>query len=265
MTPETPEEKVAWVMFFIIVCVMIAYGVLCNHFKAFAHDTINETEQQELFGNKNSDDPLECLDEVIIDEEAKIKKEKRTKLELLLYRRVMNQLMMCRQKSDGKIIFHKFCREDKPQCEENIRLYVNYIAKYADEFEISPWLLTAVALHESNFDAYVEGSRGEKTIFQLLPYSAHGRKSRFVQEPKYRKYCKNIPGHCQETATGIAANLLKENIKHCRSIKGGLSAYNTGKCYPIYKRYVSGIGKKMRTLKKNIVNVKWCSGEDIKN
>jgi hypothetical protein len=224
---DSPEQKAGKIVFFIFLLLMIAIGILSNHFKAHAQESSTKDIESQIAQS------------------------------------ILTEMIMCRQKSDGKIIFHQFCRENTNQCVQDAKDYARYIVRYSEEYNLDPWLPTAVAAHESNFDAYRVGSKGERTIFQLHPYSPWGKSSIFVQNRKFREQCKTINGHCQGEAVGLAIRLLRNSIDNCKSVDRALTSYNTGECSPLRNTYVESVKAKQNALKVNYKSVPWCTGEKI--
>lgn len=238
---NSPEKFTGIIIFIIFMLLMASLAILGNHSRAFAEDV-----------NKNFFIPT--VDHIQLEERKLIEN---------ISNAIYNNIILCRQKSDGTIIFHSFCRNDI-YCLDSIKEYARYIVKYSLEFNIDPWLSTAVAMHETNFDAYTVGSKGEKSIFQLLPYSPWGKKLYFIKNPKYRKECKHQIGHCQEESVGAAIKFLSYSLKECKNISGALSMYNGGECYKSStKKYIKGVKEKINILKTKHVSIQWCTGGKI--
>jgi hypothetical protein len=149
---------------------------------------------------------------------------------------------------DGSPIYSNFCREDK-NCFEHIKYYAKHIVFYSKKYDLDPWLLTAVALHESNFNAYKVGSVGERGIFQIHPKSPWATETRFVYSKAHRRHCKDRIGHCQDEVISTAAKLIKSLLVAHKSQEKALTKYNTGKSYPIRKIYVNSVKNNMNELK----------------
>lgn len=225
---ESPENQAGKIVFFIFLILMIAVGILSNHFKkAFAQES----------------------NPVVLEEQIATS--------------ILNEMIMCRRKDNGEIVYHPHCRDDKTSCVAHAKSYAKTIIRYSEEFRVDPWLSTAVAGHESNFDAYRVGSKGERGIFQLLPYSPWGMKSLFTRNKGYRELCKMQEGHCQEDVAALAIQLIRNSITHCGSVPKALTMYNTGECSPLNKKYTSAVFAKLKALKSNADSIKWCTGEKI--
>lgn len=252
---NSPEKTVAIVIFLIFMLIMAGLAILGNHSRVFASsfDIIvegviidpaiaNSNEQIKFITNTK---PENNNIEEMVDK---------------LYPSMLSAVSMCRKRSDGKILYHKFCRNDKIPCEKNIKEYTRYIVKHSIKFNLDPYLPAAVAINETNLNAYAVGGRGEKSIFQLLPGTPWAKKSKFNQNQNYRNKCKNIVGHCQEEATIAAIELLSNALKKCKTTSGALSMYNGGKCKKeSTKKYVEKVKKKMAALKTNTFNIQWCN------
>lgn len=169
-----------------------------------------------------------------------------------LYKAMLSTVVLRKQKN--KIVYYKFCREygDNKLCEMHIREYASQIMKYSLEFNLDPWLMAAIALHESNYNAFLKGSKGEMGLFQLHPYSPWGKKSFFVKNKTYRNDCKAVRGHCQVEVVGIAAELLRSLLDTSGSLEKALTSYNTGHFLPIRDSYVYSVLTKRKILLENI-------------
>lgn len=245
---NSPEKRAGIIIFIIFMLLMASLAILGNHSRAFAKRLSTERP------------PGVYSDESSMCHVAEEQESEEDKMVSEISNAIRNNLIMCRQGSDGKILFHLFCREDE-LCLDSIKEYARYIVKYSLEFNVDPWLAASVAMHETNFNAFVKGSRGERSIFQLLPYSPWGEKSYFTQNAKYRDKCKSQIGHCQEESVGLAIQLLSNAMKECRTVAGTLSMYNGGECRKSStKKYIKGVKEKMHTLKTKHVSVQWCSG-----
>lgn len=245
---NSPEKQAMIFIFLIFMLLMMAMAILGAHSRAHA---------KELSGHKNPKPKVEeilmCLDDSEIQSEEE-------KLVVQIHAAIRNHLVMCRQGSDGEFLYHLFCREDS-YCLDSVKEYARSIVKYSLEFGIDPWWPTAVAMHETHFNAYAKGGRGERTIFQLLPYSDWGRQSFFTQSPKYREKCKTQVGHCQDESIGIAIKLLSVSLKQCKTTAGMLSMYNGGECSKeSTKKYIKSVKKGLFELKTLPIRIQWCSG-----
>lgn len=250
MNFESPEKNAGKIVFVIFLMLMIGWSILVNHFKVFA---------------KAPDDTvtiIKTIAKVDVEEDWTLACEENNLINDLSVR-ILNQLIICRKRSDGGFLYAKYCRDNLELCKQNIDEYSRYIIKYSSEFGIDPWLSAAVAGHESLWNAYTVGSKGEKGIFQLLPYAKWGKQSHFVQSRDYRKLCRTVPGHCQEIDSGLAIDLLSKSKDTCKSIPGALAMYNTGKCKKTNKTYIATVLRKQKDLKENNVLIGWCTGGEI--
>lgn len=173
---------------------------------------------------------------------------------------------MIMYENNNKIVYHKFCRED-PLCLPSIKAYASYVVSLSESYNIDPWLLLAIILHESNFNAFTVGKKKERGLTQLHPYSYLGKQSRFVQEHAHWSACKGSTGHCQYEVVEITARMLHSLLgaftaqqmacfyrgcEYRKKVEQILSEYNTGKRFPVYKRYVNNILGKRKLLMNSI-------------
>lgn len=247
MFGKSPEQQAGIVVFIIFMLLMTALIILGNHSKVFG----KEEDMEDFVGiTINSDKPISNTE--------KSKQVLQEELEIEIARAFTFQTVMCRKRSDGDFVYHLFCREDK-LCLDSLKEYAKSIVKYSMQYNVDPWLAAAVAVHESNLNAYAKGSIGERTIFQLHPWSPWGKQSRFVKNGAYRLKCKKITGHCQDEPTELAIKLLSDALNQCKTVNGALSLYNGGKCQKkSTSKYVKKVKEKMNNLKRNNFDIQWC-------
>lgn len=165
-----------------------------------------------------------------------------------LKKAIMGNLCHCRRNNDGKAVMLKSCTKAHGGCEARIEAFTNYMLDAAEQYNLNPWLLAAVAYNESRFNPFAVGPVGERGIFQLHPRSKRGRKAKFVKRAWYRKRCIKEIGNCQEDIVFMAADHLRSAIDKCDgSLVGGLSMYNTGRCEPRNK-YVRNTARSWKLL-----------------
>jgi hypothetical protein len=162
---------------------------------------------------------------------------------------IIKSLSICRSKSTKEFFVRESCRKAIGGCDQRISLIVDYILIAAEKNNLNPWLLASVAYNESRFNPFVKGQCGEYGIFQLNPKSKRGKLSRFVQDARYRRLCRQEQGNCQQEIVDFAADQLRSSIDKCNgSLVGGLSMYNGGTCKPTRKKYVYNTKKIWKTL-----------------
>ena len=250
----SPDQRAGIIVFLVFMLLMAALAVLGAHSRAHA--------QSKYFklSTAVAAEPLKYIETTCRVSDKDHFSNKDEELIRTMTRSILNQLVMCRQRSNDEYLYHKFCREDNVPCEQNIKEYTQYIVKHAKIHKIDPWFAAAVAMHETHFDAYLKGKRGERSIFQLLPGTPWAKKSKFAQSAKHREQCKNKIGHCQEESVGAAVELLGNSLKMCKNVSGALSMYNGGECHKESTvKYVKGVKEKLHDLKTNSFRVHWCS------
>lgn len=143
---------------------------------------------------------------------------------------ILDELTIWTRPSDGERVYVRFCRNLVHGCERQIATYIEYIFNIAYEQDVDPWLLAAVAWHESRFDAFAESSAGAIGLFQLLRRGSASRGLPFIRQRHYREQCRTVLGNCQYRSVRRAVFWLTESIDHCGSVSGGLRMYNSGSC-----------------------------------
>jgi hypothetical protein len=86
-----------------------------------------------------------------------------------------------------------------------------------------------------------------------------------MHNEQYRKACASEAGHCQEEIVKIAVTIFNEAFKDCDGdIEKTLTAYNTGRCFPIEKRYVNSVlNYRSSLIKVNEIIIPWCFESDV--
>lgn len=153
---------------------------------------------------------------------------------------ILDELTIWTRPANDERVYVRFCRNLRHGCEREIATYINYIFDVAYEQDVDPWLLVALAWHESRFNAFAESPAGAFGIFQFLRRGAWSRGLPFVRSRWYRERCRTELGSCQYSSVRQAVFWITESIAHCGSVRGGLRMYNSGSCHGP-RRYASAI------------------------
>jgi hypothetical protein len=95
------------------------------------------------------------------------------------------------------------------------------------DHDINPWLMLAIAYRENSFGNTATGSRGEITVFQIVP--------RTLQ--RAREMDQRCSGDNYKGSAYCAAVLLRHWTDLCGSVRGAMAKYATGKtCSPQSKK-----------------------------
>lgn len=130
------------------------------------------------------------------------------------------------------------CRRAREGCEERINRYAGYILASSNRHNVDPWLVAALAWHETRWHPNAVGPVGEFGLIQLHPRSPWGREA--------RKLCRHTSKmDCEALTVDIGVRTLAASIKTCGNVAEGLGRYNTGKCV------VNKYSKKVRRYKKD--------------
>lgn len=144
------------------------------------------------------------------------------------------------------------CRTSRYGCEETIKIYARMFVRTGFRLNLDPFLLAAIAKHESNLNAFAVGSKGERGIMQILPYSPVANNVAFVRSEAYRNRCQREEGHCQANVIFAASEAIQSSLGVCNgSMEQALVRYNTGKCTlpkDSTNRYAPEVLKWHRTL-----------------
>jgi hypothetical protein len=93
--------------------------------------------------------------------------------------------------------------------------------------DVDPYLLTALAYHESGFDFAAVSSVGAVGPLQVMP-------AYWGREPF--KLCLRHPIHCEWYLLSGGAKALSHYIAKCNSEARGVTAYRVGACRPVGPR-----------------------------
>ena len=130
----------------------------------------------------------------------------------------------------------RHCREAPEGCERRVELFAAYFVEAGRLEGVDPWLLAALAVHES---ALFPGAESRAPFFargivQLHPRSRASSGVRFVRgSPAYRRRCLRRAGACQLPVVLAGARYLAAAIQRCGGELEGLGAYGSGRCGPI--------------------------------
>ncbi len=131
----------------------------------------------------------------------------------------------------GKPAFIGHCARAPSGCRRRVEIFAEYFFYVGEETGMSPWLLAAVAVHESRLNPAAEGPCGKWACRGIMQIHERWRGAPpYIKSAKARKRCSRQIGACQEPVVRFAANLLRSEIERCGSLEGGLGAYNTGRC-----------------------------------
>jgi hypothetical protein len=107
--------------------------------------------------------------------------------------------------------------------------FATLIVELAEEHDVDPLLIAAMALKESGLDPSALGRRREAGIVQLHPRGA-GRGVRYVQDAAYRARCQSRVDACQREVLVRGITTLVRGMAECGGLRGGLGAYASGHC-----------------------------------
>lgn len=173
---------------------------------------------------------------------------------------ILNHMAFCKRRMDDVVVKIRSCRKAYGGCEARIRHFVGYILDASDEYNVNPWLLAAMSYNESRFNPFAVGPTAKsKGILQLNPRTKRGKRSKFVQNKRFRDRCKRVPGNCQREIVFKAADHIDSAVRYCGSLTGGLSMYNSGRC-GIIRQYIRNTSRAWRSLQMNNgeKEVHWC-------
>jgi len=144
---------------------------------------------------------------------------------------ILNRLTIWVRPPDGRRIYPPYCRNLRFGCEAQITRLVDYIWDESERQDFDPWLVAAIAFHESGFNPFAESSQHAYGILQILRRSVWSRGLQFVRQRWYREtVCRRELGSCQQPIVERSIYWLRRSIAQCGSVQGGLRIYNSGRC-----------------------------------
>jgi hypothetical protein len=149
-------------------------------------------------------------------------------------------LSLPHERPDGTHPFVAHCRQRRGGCEAYVRRYALLFETYAARGEIDPYLVAAVALHESALNEDAIGRAGETSVMQVNPRS---RIASWV-----RRWCRTSPSDCDAIHVQGAVSVLATAIRSCGGEACGLVRYNSGRAEASssYSRAVLALRDRLR-------------------
>jgi hypothetical protein len=142
-------------------------------------------------------------------------------------------------KRDGTPVLAPHCRNAPVDCRARLETFASLLSSVADEHDLDPWMLAAIAVRESMLDPSAVGARGEAGIVQLHPRGV-GRGMPYVVDADYRDACQERVDACQGPVVARGAEALADAIARCGGVRAGLGRYASGRCDADY-RYVDRV------------------------
>ena len=188
--------------------------------------------------------------------------EKRSLKSYLKYS-VLQHLMHCIKRQDGKGVLLKSCRASKGGCEKHVAMIVGHIVDVSTDLHLNPYVLTALALHYSNFDPYDKKTHGDFGIFELNSEEIKS-KIKFFTNKWHRLGCKKQIGNCQKEIVEAAGIRMYKFMRLCNeNLNQAIYAFHRGTCSSEDSSnsiYVKKIKRLAKTLKSGCAPSHWCDG-----
>jgi len=143
---------------------------------------------------------------------------------------ILRRLVVWTRPSDGQVTYSYTCRSSRFGCEARIEALVGFIFEEAQQQKFDPWLVAAMAWHESHFNPFAVSGQNAFGILQMLRRSRWSSGLRFVHNARFRRRCRNELGGCQREIVERSIYWTRRTIAECGSIQGGLRMYNSGHC-----------------------------------
>ncbi len=157
---------------------------------------------------------------------------------------------------EGIVTYATSCRNQPGGCEAHIAKVVDIIFDISCESNFDPFMVMAIAKHESNFNPFIQHRNSKATgLLQLMPRSPFAKGIRFIHNRQFRESCRNHETYCQEEILHASFRLLYRSIARCGSLNRGLGMYGSGSCTGSrdFARYVDRYGSELeeRTIRMN--------------
>lgn len=143
--------------------------------------------------------------------------------------RALDERLTVWKRPDGNVVHVSHCRRSRRGCRARLVTFARMIVETANEHDVDPFLIAAMAMRESGFDPFASGAAGERGLVQLHPRGV-GARVRFVRSESYRRYCTHQPGACQREVLEVGVELIAKSIEACGDVATGLGMYNSGEC-----------------------------------
>ena len=114
-------------------------------------------------------------------------------------------------------------------CRTRLRVFAAMMHDTAKRHRLDPFLLGALAFHESGLNPAAVGPLGTAGLIQLHPRGV-GRDERFVQDEAFRNECLDRVDACQGPVLEKGAAAIATSITACGSLRQALGRYGTGRC-----------------------------------
>ena len=130
---------------------------------------------------------------------------------------------------DGRVVLTRHCREMPVDCRSRLRVFAAMMHDVAKRHQLDPFLLGALAFHESGLNPGAVGPLGTAGLIQLHPRGV-GRGERFVHDEAFRNACLGRIDACQEPLLERGAAHIAASITTCGNLRKALGRFGTGRC-----------------------------------
>lgn len=167
---------------------------------------------------------------------------------------ILGEMVTWVNPNTGEVDYTTSCRNQEGGCEEHIDRIVDIIFELSCESGFDPFMILAMAKHESNYNPFVVNDRtGATGLLQLMPRSFFAKDIDFIHNARYRNECRQEEDYCQEEILHASFRLLYRSIARCGDIDHGLGMYGSGSCEGS-KRFVRYVNShKQRLLEESII------------
>ena len=115
------------------------------------------------------------------------------------------------------------------RCQRRLDSFAENFHDAGRRHELDPWVLAAMASHESGLNPFAVSRIGARGIAQLHPRGV-GFRSPFVRSPWVRRRCAREVHACQREVVELSAEHLRAWVDRCGDLKRALGGYNRGRC-----------------------------------
>lgn len=140
---------------------------------------------------------------------------------------MIGDFLIQKQNNKDGYLYPDYCDAHIKDCPERIRLYVKYIFDAAEEYRLDPWLLIAIAMHSTDFNATKKIKNRLVGILRLPKEYKNSGYMKFFRQPEV---CSIVQADaCQKMVIFYSVAALSEIMFFCeKDLSSSLNRYYNG-------------------------------------
>ena len=145
---------------------------------------------------------------------------------------LLEEMILWENPNTRKVTYSHSCRNQYKGCEYHISIVVDIIFDLSCRNGYEPFMVLAMAKHESNYNPFILHERTKAVgLLQLMPNSPFARNIRFIHDERYRNECREDDYYCQEDIINASFALLNRSYIRCdQNMRDTLGMYGSGSC-----------------------------------